>query len=600
MTPKFLVSCALLGLLLIKPCYGARAHGIAVWGTLKYNPNFQFLDYVNPKAPKRGRLNYGDVGTFDSLNPFIVKGTPPALIHYTFARLLEEPHDTVGEGYGWIAESVDLAPDRSWITFHLNPKAKFSDGHPITADDVIWSFETLRDHGLPFYRTYYKNVSRIEKLDSHSIRFHLNDTKNRELPFILGQIPVLPKHYFQKHPFNETYLTPPPASGPYQVTEVKAGRSLVLKRVENWWGEDVPSQKGRYNFNEIKVIYYLDANALFEGFKSGDVHFRVERSIKNWMTAYDFPAIKEGRVAKEEIKHQIPSGTTGFFFNTRRPLFQNIRVRQALTLAFNFTWVNKNLFYNAYKRSLSFYENSDFAAHGKISDDEREILKPYNSNLPPHWDQPFTLPISETPKEHRQSLLKAKTLLKEAGWQVKDGLLVDVKGQPFEFEILISDKALEKIILFYIEQLKKLGIFPKVRYVDSTTYMHRVENKDFDMIYGGIPQSNSLGNEQRDFFGSEKADLPGSYNYAGIKNAVVDHLIELLIVSETYDQLVTRSRALDRILCWNFYMIPSWHSNVVRVAYWKKLHKPKVDAKHNPVDITTWWCDEDAAKTKES
>lgn len=600
MTFKFYLVSALLSFSLFKPCHGEKHHGISIWGKLKYDPTFQSVDYANPKAPKRGRLNYGDVGTFDSLNPFIVKGTPPALITYTFARLMDEPHDTVGEYYAWVAESVELAPDRSWITFYLNPKAQFSDGHPITADDVIWSFEILRDQGLPFYRTYYKNISKVERLSDHSVKFHLSNTKNRELPCILGQLAILPKHYFKDHPFNETYLTPPPSSGPYQITEVKAGHSFVLRRVDHWWGEEIPSQKGRYNFDEIKVIYYLDANALFEGFKSGDVDFRVERSIKNWMTAYTFPAITDGHVVREEVKHQLPSGTLGFFFNTRRPIFQDIRVRHALTVAFDFPWVNKNLFYNVYQQCHSFYQNSDFSARNPIGDEEKKILQTYGDQLPPHWDQPFVFQKEDSPTARRKALIQAQMILKEAGWSVKEGVLVNQKGEAFEFEILFTDKTYEKVFLFYAEQLKKLGITPKFRFADTTTYMHRVEDKDFDMIYAGIPQSNSLGNEQRDFFGSEKADLPGSYNYAGIKNPVVDGLIELVIESQTYDQLVARSRALDRVLCANFYMIPGWHSGVARIAYWTKLQKPKTNPKFNPIDITTWWYGSEQEKKIES
>jgi microcin C transport system substrate-binding protein len=570
-----------------------ETHGYSTFGKMKYPPDFTHFDYTNPDAPKGGTLRLGILGTFDSLNPYIVKGVAPGLILLTAATLLEEAKDRAGESYGYAAESVELAPDRSWVIFRLNPQAKFSNGDPVTADDVIWVFEALRTQGLPMYRTYYKNISKTEKLDDHTIKFTFNTISNHELPQILGQLPILSKKYYTTHAFKETSLKPSPSSGPYEVESVSSGHSIVLKRVKNWWGAALPSQKGRYNFDKIKTDYYLENNALFEGFKSGQYDLRQEGTAKNWAIAYTFPAFQQGLVKREELKHSLSSGTAGLFFNTRRPIFADIRVRKALTLLLDFPWINKHLFYGLYKRNTSYYPNSDFEATGLPSQAEIDILTPFKDQLPPEvFSQPFTLPTPKTEDDHRALQTQAQELLKEAGYEVKDAIMVNTKtGKPLRFEVLIYDKALEKIVLNFAESLKRVGIQLRTRNIDTTAYQLRVDNLDFDMIYTGIAQSQSLGNEQRDFFGSERANTPGTRNFSGINNPVVDHLIEQLIDSTSYKSLFNHAKALDRVLLWNYYIIPSWGSDAIRVAYWDRFSRPEILPKYYGLETTTWWFD---------
>lgn len=571
----------------------APSHGFSTFGKLKYPEGFTHFEYAHPDAPKGGTLRLGMLGTFDSLNFYIVKGVTPGLVLLTAATLLEEAHDRAGESYAYTAESVELAPDGSWVIFRLNPKAQFSNGEPVTADDVIWVFETLRTKGAPLYRTYYKNISKVEKLDDRTVKFSFNTTTNRELPGILGQLPILSKKYYETHPFTETSLKAGPSSGPYQVDTVSPGRMLVIKRVENWWGETVPSQKGRHNFDKIRADYYLESNALFEGFKSGQYDLRQEHSAKNWATAYTFPAFQQGRVKREEIKHALSDGTVGLAFNTRRPLFSDIRVRKALTLLLDFPWINKHLFYGLYHRNTSYYPNSDFAAKGLPSDSEKAILQPFQAQLPPEiLTQSFTLPEPQTESDRRALQEQALSLLTEAGYEIKDAVLVNRQTQqPFAFEILIYDKTLEKIMPNFASSLKRVGIQANVRNLDAAAYQLRVDTLDFDMIYAGILQSPSLGNEQRDFFGSERADTPGTRNVFGIKNAIVDQLIEQLIHSTSYPSLTDHAKALDRVLLWNYYMVPAWHSGVARIAYWNRFSRPEITPKYHAVDITTWWFD---------
>lgn len=584
-----------------------KSHGISIFSTLKYPADFTHFSYTNPDAPKGGKIVLGSPGSFNSLNPFIVKGTPPSGIFITHAYLLQQAKDAPGESYAYVAESLEIAHDRSSVTFYLNSKAKFSDGMPITADDVIWSFEILRDKGLPLFRTYYKNVKKVEKIDTYTVKFHLSTTTNKELPSIIGELPILPKKFYETHDFNSTDMTPPPTSGPYVIDKIDPEKSITFTRNPNWWGQSLPSQKGQNNFDIIQYDYYLDNTAQFEAFKVGKIDVRVEGSAKNWKTAYDFAAVKEGRVVQIEIPSKLTAPTYGFFFNTRRPIFQDPLVRQALTLCFNFSWVNKNLFYDIYTRNQSYYANSNFAAKGRPSDEEAAILKKlvdqeaYKKDIPVKaLTDEFTLPLAKSEADFRATLVQATDLLKQAGWVLDKGILKNsITGQPFTFEIIIADRSLEKIALHFKECLERVGVKLKIRAIDAATYQYRIEHLDYDMILSIFGQSSSLGNEQRDFFGSERADAPGTFNYAGIKNKAVDVLIEQLISSETYEELCLNARVLDRVLLWNYYMIPAWHKGSVQAAYWDKYGIPTTTADYNPFDITTWWYDaEKAAKLK--
>lgn len=594
-----LVGCILINSLFISSASAEKSHGVSTFTNLKYSRNFTHYDYTNPNAPKGGRITLGESGSFNSLNPFIIKGIPPAGITLTYAHLLNEAKDAPGEFYAYVAESLEVAPDRSSVTFYLDTTAKFSDGTPITADDVIWSFETLRNEGLPLYRTYYKNINKAEKIDDHTVKFSFNTNKNRELPGIIGQLPILPKKFYETHSFNSTDMIPPPTSGPYIIDKIYPDKSITYRRNINWWGQSIPSQKGQHNFDVIHYDYYLDSTTQFEAFKIGKIDARLENSSKNWITAYDFPGIKNGFVNKVEIPTKLTSPTYGFFFNTRRAPFQNPLVRQALTLCFNFEWVNKKLFYGFYKRNHSYYPNSNFAAEGKPSSQEAEILKTFMHAEKNEKEVPlkaltdeFILPKASTETAFRSYLIQATDLLKQAGWTLDNGVLKNTKNnQPFELEIIIGNRNLEKIVLHFKECLERIGIKLKIRLLDITTYQYRVDHLDYDMILSVIPQSSSLGNEQRDYFGSEKADIQGTFNYAGIKNKVVDALIEKLIRSETYEELCLNARILDRVLLWNFYMVPAWHKETAQIAYWDKFGVPAVSAAYNPFDITTWWYD---------
>jgi len=570
-------------------------HGFSTFGKMKYPADFTHFDYVNPDAPKGGTLRLGAMGTFDSLNFYIVKGVPPALILLTAATLLEEAKDRAGESYAYAAESVEVAPDNSWVIFRLNPKAIFSNGDPVTADDVIWVFETLRTKGSPLYRTYYKNITKVEKLDEHSIKFTFNTTSNHELPLILGQLPILSKKYYATQPFAETSLKPSPSSGPYEVDSIQSGRSITLKRNPNWWGANLPSQKGRHNFDKIKQDYYLESNALFEGFKSGQYDLREENTARNWATAYTFPAFQKGLVKREELKHSLSAGTVGLVFNSRRPLFSDVRVRKALTLLFNFPWINKHLFYELYDRNTSYYPNSDYEATGLPSQAEKDILEPFKDQLPAEvFSQPFTLPEPKNENDNRALQTQAQDLLKEAGYEIKDTVMVNVKtGEPFVFEAFIFDKALEKIFLNFALSLKRIGITLRTRNLDAAAYQLRTENLDFDMVYYRILQSPSLGNEQRDYFGSERANTPGTRNLFGIQNPGVDQLIEQLIHANSYKTLVHQAKALDRVLLWNYYMVPGWHSGITRIAYWNRFSRPEITPKYHALEITSWWFDKE-------
>ncbi len=569
-------------------------HGFSVFGCLKYSPNFTNFNYVNPNAPKQGKIKLGSLGTFDSLNPYIIKGTAPEGIIRCHATLLAQAYDEIASHYGYVAHSLEVAPDGSWVIFHLNPKACFSDGTPLTADDVLFSFEILRQKGLPLYRSYYQAVSRVEKLSSHQVKFCLKSTKSRELVAILGQIPVFSKAFYDQIPFDQTSLTPPPCSGPYTIARVEAGRSLTYQRVPGWWGQNLPSQKGCHNFETIQVDFYRDPTAMFEAFKNGELDMRIEMSAKTWVTDYHFPAFEKGYVKKYSVQHQLSYGSYGLYFNTRRALFKDRLVRMALTEMFDFNWLNKNLLYNQYKRNITYFPAFPFAALGLPDQEERALLEPYKNELPPElFNQPFTLPNHETVQDINASRTKALELLKRAGWVLKDQKLVNIQtGQPFVFEFLINNPMIQKIALHFQNYLKKIGIEMKVTLIDVSTYQERYDRQDYDMILHVIPQSPTPGNEQRDMWSTAAASQAGTWNVSGIKNPVIDALIEKIIESPDYETLIVRTRALDRVLLWGYYMIPAWHQDTVPIAVWDRFGFPNpMCPPYAPTSINSWWFD---------
>lgn len=587
------------GSIFTAPLAAEPTHGIAMHGVPKYPKDFKNFDYVNPTAPKGGDVKLPAIGTFDSLNAFIIKGTPAAGLGLIYDTLTEASTDEAFTQYGLLAESMETPEDRSWVTFTLRSDAKWHDGKPVTADDVIWTFETLKAKGPPQFRFYYAGVEAVERIGDRTVKFRFKPGVNRELPLILGQLTVLPKHWWEKRKFEETTLEPPLGSGPYKIDSFEPGRFITYRRVDNYWGKDHPVNKGHNNFDILRYDYYRDSTVMIEALKAGAFDFRAENSSKAWATAYDVPAVKQGVLIKEVLPHQRTSGMQGFVFNTRREIFKDPKVRQALAYAFDFEWSNKTLFYGLYHRTRSYFGNSELEAKGLPSPEELKILEPYRGRIP---DEVFTTeynPPSTEGRTLRDNLLTAAKLLKEAGWTIDPKtkkLTHQSSGKIMAFEILLDDPLFERIGLPFIQNLERLGIAAKIRNVDVAQYRRLTDNFDFDMISNIWGQSMSPGNEQRDFWGSDSANAPGSTNLAGIANPAIDALIESLIAAPTREALVAHTRALDRVLQWGHWVIPHWHSREDRVLYWDKFgHPQKIPV--GGTDVMTWWIDKDKAAT---
>lgn len=570
------------------------AHALSMYGDLKYGPGFTHFDYANPDAPRGGEVRLARIGTFDSFNPYILKGVPDAAILNTFETLMVQSDDEPFSEYGLIAESVETPPDRSWVIFTLRPEARFHDGSAITADDVVWTFDTLKTKGHPRFRSYYGKVVRAEKLAERRVRFAFSPGDNRELPLILGQLPVLSRAYWSTRAFERTTLEPPLGSGPYRLdtSAMEPGRFTVYRRVKDYWGAALPVRVGRHNFDALRYDYYRDSNIALEAFKAGQYDFRVENAAKLWATGYASPALSAGLMKKEEIRNEVPTGMQGYVMNTRRPLLKDRRVRQALAYAFDFEWTNRTLFYGAYTRTSSYFSNSELASSGLPTPGELAVLEPYRGRVP---DEVFTReyrpPVSDGSGFIRQNLLAALELLKQAGWVVRDMRLVNAEtGAPFELEILLSDPAFERITLPFTKNLEHLGIRARPRNVDTAQYQKRVETFDFDMIVHVWGESLSPGNEQVDFWTSAAAGVPGSENTAGIQDPVVDEVVRLLVAAPDRQSLVDRTRALDRLLLWGFYVVPHWHVQSFRVASWDRFGRPAISPKY-ALAFDAWWID---------
>jgi microcin C transport system substrate-binding protein len=573
------------------------SHGLSIYGELKYPPDFTHFDYARPDAPKGGDVKLAAVGTFDSLNPFILKGVPAAGLGLTFQTLLADAEDEASAAYGLVAQSVEVPPDRSWVIFTLRPEARFQDGTPVTADDVIFSFNTVMEKGHPFYHAYYASVLRAEKLGERKVKFVFKVGHNRELPFILGNgLPILSKAYFGTHTFDKTTLQPILGSGPYKVVAVDPGRSITYQRVRDYWGADVPCQRGLYNFDTIRYDYYRDSTVELEAFKAGEYDFRMENTAKVWATGYDFPALREGLVVKEEIPNQQPTGMQAFVFNTRRAIFKDPRVRDALAYAFDFEWTNKHLFYGAYKRTKSYFSNSELASRGVPGGEELKILERYRGRVPDEvFTTPYDPPSTDVEGGIRTNLLNGRRLLHDAGWVVRDDRLVNGKtGEPFAFEVLLVNPAFERVVAPFVQNLRRLGIDARMRTVDTSQYQNRIDNFDFDMIVDSFGESLSPGNEQRDYWTSKAADTPGSRNTIGVHDPVVDELVDSVISAPSRKDLIARTHALDRVLLWSHYVIPHWHVDTYRVAFWNKFDRPAISPKY-AFDLNTWWVDPDKA-----
>lgn len=574
------------------------SHAVTLDDEPRYPPDFTHLEYVNPHAPKGGTLRLFTIGGFDTLNPFTVKGDPAAGLANTFyERLMYSPEDDSLSQYGVIAESIEIADDLSFVIFHLREDAKFHDGNPIDAEDVVFSFNTLVEKGLPFYRAYYGDVSKVEALGSHSVKFHLGGEPNRELPHILGQIMVLSEDYWAERDFSATTLTPPVTSGPYKIGSIEPGRFLILERVEDYWGADLPVNVGRFNFDFIRYDYVRDATVAVEAFKSGEYDYRAENSSKEWATAYDFPALNQGLVMKKELEHARPTGMQAFAINIRRDKFKNPKVREALSYAFDFEWANKNLFYGQYTRSGSYFSNSDLAATGLPSKEELEILSHYEGRVPNEvFTQAFEVPKTDGTGNARQNLMTATRLLREQGWNVVNSQLINPDTQePMTIEFLLNSPTWERIVSPYIRNLARLGIHGRIRTVEPAQYQNRVRDFDFDVIVASFGQSRSPGNEQRNYWSSEAATHPGSRNLVGISDPVIDELVETLIEAESRSELIVATQALDRVLLWNHFVVPGWHINADRVLWWDKFGRPKIKPLYQ-VGLLSWWVDPDKSQ----
>jgi microcin C transport system substrate-binding protein len=565
------------------------AHGLSMYGDLKYGPGFTHFDYADPRAPKGGAATLSALGTFDTLNPFILKGLPAAGLGQVFDTLMVGAADEAFAQYGLVAETVETPADRSWVAFTLRPQARFHDGSPITVDDVIWTFQTLMAHGHPFYRSYYTHVARVEAAGPRRVRFTFKGGMNRELPLIVGQMPVLSKAWWAGRDFAKTSLTPPLGSGPYRVEAVDPGRSITYRRVKDYWAAELPVNVGRFNLDTLRYDYYRDDTVALEAFKTGAYDFRLESSAKHWATGYDVAAVREGRIRKEQIPNQIPTGMQGFVYNTRRAVFRDARVREALAQAFDFEWTNAHLFYGAYTRTASFFSNSELAARGDPTEAERAVLAPFRDRVPAAVFAEAPQPPTSGPGGLRPNLVHALARLREAGWVVRNLRLVHAEtGQPMAFEILIDDPTWERITLPFVQNLERLGVAARIRTVDAAQYEYRVKQFDFDMTVSVFAQSLSPGNEQADYWSREAASTPGSRNLAGVSDPVVDALIALLIAAPDRPALVARTRALDRVLRAGHYVIPHWHITAFRVASWNRFGRPAVSPKYE-LGFDTWW-----------
>lgn len=574
-------------------CPAQAAHGIALFGGLKYPAGFRHFAYVNPQAPKGGILKLSYSGPFDSVNPYIIKGVPaPGVAQYLFQTLMTPSYDEPQSYYGLIARDVVVAPDRSYADFTLNKKARWHDGTPITAADVIWTLSALKEKGHPLYRVTYEPISRAEEIRPGVVRFHFTDVEHRELPIIAASMPVLPKAYYEKVPFDKTSLHAPLGSGPYKIAAIDPGRSITFTRVKDFWAAKLPVEVGLNNFDTIRIDVYRDDVVALEGIKSGQFDYYEEYIARNWATAYNIPAINDGRLIKEKIKHKIPRGMQAFMFNMRRDKFSDPRVREAVGLTLDFQWMNKTLFYNAYDRNYSYFQNNDpFMATGLPTGAELELLEKYRDQLPPElFTKPFQNPTTDGNGYARHNLIRAQQLLDEAGWVMKDGKRTNAKtGEVMTIEFLMTQRTFERVVGIMRTNLKKLGVDSTFRYVDASQYQRRVDKRNFDIVSIWWNQGlNFPGSEQYTFWHSTQADLMGSQNVGGVKNSIVDDLVMRIQRAQTMEQLAPAAKALDRVLLWNQYVIPHWYMSAWRVVYWNKFGRPKITPEYN-IGIDAWW-----------
>ena len=570
----------------------APSHAIALHGSPLFADNFRAFPYVNPSAPKGGRLTLGVLGSFENLNPLIVQGVPAAgirefVVESLMARSLDEPFTL----YGLLAETIDVADDRKSVTFTLNPAAKFSDRQPVTPEDVITSFELLKTKGRPNHRTYFAKVTKAEKIGERGVRFTFADASDRELPLILGLMPVFAAHATTPEKFEASSMMPLVGSGPYTVSRVDAGRSISFARDKDYWGRDLAVNRGRFNFDEVRFDYFRDASVMLEAFKSGAIDLRLEEDPGRWADAYDIDAVHDGRIVKAEFDIGLPAGMTALVFNTRRAVFSDPRVRRALMILFDFEWINRTLYNGFFKRTTSYFERSYLASTGRPADArERALLAPFpNAVRPEFLEGTYQFPTTDGSGQNRANQKAAYALLTEAGMVLKGGRLVNAKsGQPLAFEILANSNAQEALLLGYARSLEPLGIAVRVRVVDSAQYQERLASFDYDMIQNTWPSSLSPGNEQLFRWSAKTADSKGSYNFAGVKNAAADAMIDAMLAANTETDFVSAVRALDRVLLSGDYVVPLFYTPRQWVPYWARLKHPEKTPLFG-YSVDTWW-----------
>lgn len=579
-------------------CGRARAdgpqHALAMHGHPAWPASFTHPTYARPDAPKGGRLVQGLLGTFDSLNPFIIKGLPAqSLRGYVYESLLARGYDEPFTLYALLASGVETNDERNYVTYTLDPRARFSDGKAVTPEDVIFSWEILRDHGKPLYGTYYRKVAKVEALGRNAVRFDLTGADDRELPLILGLMPILPKHAIDPEKFEDTSFVPPIGSGPYIVGEVKPGESVTFTRDQNYWGRDLPIYRGMWNFGEIRFDYYRDGNTQFEAFKKGLCDVRTETDPSRWQTAYDFPALREGRVVKDRLPYGLPKGMAGMVFNTRRPTFADVRMREALLHLFDFEWINHNLFFDQYRRTASYFDDCELSAHGRAATaQERDLLKPFPDAvradiMDGHWSPP----VNDGSGRDRKNLRRALSLFSAAGYKLKGTELVHAEsGQPLMIEYLVTSREQERLALAFARNVKRAGIEMQVRLVDATQYERRRVTFDFDMMEYRWEQSLSPGNEQYFYWGSAAADQDGSRNYMGVRSKAIDAMIAAMLNAREQADFVAATRALDRILLSGFYVIPLFYLPEQWVARWTRIAHPKQTSLYGYLP-ETWWAE---------
>lgn len=593
----------LLLVLAAPPAFSQPSWGLSAFGRLRYPENFQHFDYVNPEAKKGGTLRLSALATFDSLNPFALKGQAAAGLAFggpegwgsafVYAALMEAAEDEPDALYGLVASGVDLSADRSTLTFHLRPEARFDDGTPIRAGDVAATFHALVTEGDPRWRFLYAGIERVAAVGTLAVAVHFKGNAPRDEPLLIARMPILPEEWLARHRLDAATLDPIPGSGPYRIESVDPGRSITYVRVKDYWARDLPVMRGRHNFDRIRFDYFRDRDIALEAFLAGAYDFRDEPTSKSWATGYRTADVAAGRIQREVVPDHTPSGVQAFFLNTRRRKFQDRRVREAIGLAFDFQWLNRTLFYGLYKRTRSMFENSVFAATGMPSPAELALLDPYRKELPPEVFGPaYQPPVSDGSGEDRANLLRAQALLNRAGYGIRDGSLVNLAtGEPFTIEFLISEPVFERLILPYARNLKRLGIAVTIRLLDAASYQNRVENFNYDIIMQRLSEPDIPGLEQENYWSSAAAREKGSLNFSGVRNPAVDALLGDIVKAKSLDGLTAATRALDRVLMWNHYTVPQIYSGTIKIAYWNKFGRPRIRPRYALGLIDTWWID---------